>query len=53
MNSPVTERISPRTSEPAADIERELETWDWVRTAGVSAQDLRKAVRESVGRDES
>lgn len=28
-----------------ADVERECETWDWVRPAGVSAQELREAVR--------
>lgn len=31
------------------DIEQECETWDWARTAGVSAADLRKAVRDSLG----
>ncbi|TAK84821.1 MAG: DUF3606 domain-containing protein [Betaproteobacteria bacterium] len=30
------------------DVERECETWDWARTAGVSEADLRKAVRESL-----
>lgn len=30
------------------DIESECETWDWARTAGVSAADLRKALRESL-----
>jgi hypothetical protein len=29
------------------DIERECETWDWARTAGVSAEELREAVREA------
>ena len=34
----------------AADVERELETWDWARTAGVSADELREALRvELVG----
>jgi hypothetical protein len=28
-----------------ADLERELETWDWVRTAGVSAEELRQALQ--------
>ena len=28
-----------------ADLERELETWDWVRTAGVSADELRQALQ--------
>lgn len=30
------------------DIERECETWDWARTAGVSAAELREAVRDSL-----
>ena len=30
------------------EFEQECETWDWARAAGVSAQDLRKAVRESL-----
>jgi len=28
-------------------LEAELETWDWVRTAGVSADELRQALRAS------
>lgn len=28
------------------DFERECETWDWARTAGVSAQDLQKTLRD-------
>ena len=28
-----------------ADVERECEIWDWVRPAGLSAQELREAVR--------
>jgi hypothetical protein len=30
------------------EFEQECETWDWARTAGVSAQDLRKAVRDAL-----
>jgi hypothetical protein len=30
------------------DVEQECETWDWARTAGLSAQDLREAVLESL-----
>ena len=33
---------------PTADLDRECETWDWARTAGISAQDLVQAVRESL-----
>jgi hypothetical protein len=29
------------------DLETELETWDWARTAGVSADDLRQALQAS------
>ena len=32
------------------DIERECETWDWARTAGVSAAELRQALLEASGR---
>ena len=31
----------------AFDLEQEWETWNWVRAAGVSAQDLRTALLES------
>ncbi len=34
------------------EFEQECETWDWARAAGVSAMDLRKAVRESLSRVE-
>jgi hypothetical protein len=30
------------------EFEEECETWDWVRAAGVSAQDVRRAVREAL-----
>ena len=30
----------------AFDLEQEWETWNWVRAAGVSAQDLRTALNE-------
>jgi hypothetical protein len=29
------------------ELDNEFETWDWVRTAGVSADDLRQALRAS------
>ena len=28
----------------ATDLERELETWDWARAAGVSADELRQVL---------
>ena len=38
------------------DAERELdvevETWDWARTAGVSADDLRQALRAAMPAEE-
>ena len=34
-----------QTRQDESDIETECETWDWVRPAGVSAQQLRDAVR--------
>ena len=39
-------KIDPADSTPT-DIEKECEAWDWARTAGVSAEDLRKALREA------
>ena len=34
---------------PAFDLlEQECETWDWARAAGVSAQDLRAALEQSL-----
>ena len=29
---------------PDFDLEREVETWDWARAAGVSADELRRAL---------
>lgn len=41
-------KTNPAWSEGAVpEIERECETWDWARTAGVSAADLRKALSDS------
>ena len=34
------------------ELERELETWDWARTAGVSADELRQALRASLATPE-
>jgi len=30
------------------DLDQEYEDWDWARTAGVSAEELRKALRDSL-----
>ena len=35
--------------EATRELERELETWDFARTAGVSAEDLRQALRAELG----
>ena len=34
------------------DLDKEVEAWNWARAAGVSAQELHKALRESLGRQE-
>ena len=33
---------------PELEVEVELETWDWARTAGVSADELRQALRAAL-----
>ena len=38
-----------KRSDTAADIDAECQAWDWARTAGVSAEDLREALKESMG----
>ncbi|HEY7238348.1 MAG TPA: hypothetical protein VH600_04205 [Burkholderiales bacterium] len=44
----------PAPSEVEAfDLEKEVEAWNWARAAGVSAQDLHKALRESLRRQDS
>jgi hypothetical protein len=37
------------TEPPARTLDQECEAWDWVRPAGVSAQDLRKALSKEMG----
>ena len=34
------------------EFEEECEAWDWARAAGISAQDLRRAVRDALQRSE-
>lgn len=36
------------TNEVLPELEVELETWDWARTAGVSADELRQALRATL-----
>jgi hypothetical protein len=51
--------MSEANAKPAAqdresvDLEKEVEAWNWARAAGVSAQELHKALRESLRRQES
>ena len=49
MNSEMGQTKPVRADGPM-DLERELETWDWARTAGVSVPELRKALQESLGK---
>jgi hypothetical protein len=45
----VETKANPAKAERAQrDIEKECETWNWVRTAGVSAPELRETVRKSL-----
>jgi hypothetical protein len=39
---------SNRDPRLAGELDKECETWDWARAAGVSAQDLRVAVVETL-----
>jgi hypothetical protein len=36
------------TDQVAVELEKECEIWDWARTAGVSALDLRMALLDSM-----
>ena len=36
------------TDEVAVELDKECEIWDWARTAGVSALDLRMALLDSI-----
>ena len=49
MNSKMVQTKPARMDGPV-DLEQELETWDWARTAGVSAPELRKALQDSLGK---
>jgi hypothetical protein len=43
----------PSAQDPeSVDLDKEVEAWNWARAAGVSAQELHKALRESLGRQE-
>jgi hypothetical protein len=43
----------PSAQDPESfDLAKEVEAWNWARAAGVSAQELHKALRESLKRQE-
>jgi hypothetical protein len=44
--------MSETNLEADFDLEQECATWDWARTAGVTAQELRQALRELLGAQE-
>ena len=50
--------MSEQNAKPSApdaesfDLAKEVEAWNWARAAGVSAQELHKALRESLKRQE-
>jgi hypothetical protein len=37
-----------RLNDPELELDAELETWDWARAAGVSADELRQALRAAI-----
>ena len=52
MESGVAERASgPAEAQDRAarNLDQECQDWDWARTAGVSAQELRRTLREALG----
>jgi hypothetical protein len=50
VNNEMARDTNPRVD--PLDFEQECETWDWVRAAGVSAQDLRRALFDSLAAQE-
>jgi hypothetical protein len=51
MKELMTEATSTTAGPDAAaiDLEQECEAWEWARAAGVSEQELRAAVQQSLG----
>ena len=45
--------MSEMNFEPDFELEEECATWDWARTAGITAQQLREALRELLVPQES
>jgi hypothetical protein len=37
-----------RLNDPEPELDAEVETWDWARAAGVSADELRRALRNAM-----
>ena len=37
-----------RLTDPELELDAEVETWDWARAAGVSADELRQALRAAL-----
>lgn len=48
MATVVVETAGDSQADVAPVLEQECQTWDWARTAGVSAQELRQALSESL-----
>ena len=48
MKTDMYEANTNSTHVPPGELDKECEAWDWARAAGVSAQDLRTAVVESL-----
>jgi hypothetical protein len=46
--APVFASMSTMNGIDEFDLDQEYEDWDWARTAGVSADDLREALRNSL-----
>lgn len=44
-----TNAVPTLADDLAVALEQECEIWDWVRAAGVSAQDLRSTLLETLG----
>ena len=44
-----TNTVPTLADDLAVALEQECEMWDWVRAAGVSAQDLRSALLDTLG----
>ena len=46
--APVFASMSTMNGIDEFDLDQEYEDWDWARTAGMSAKDLREALRNSL-----